>query len=598
VESVEVDLGAVARVERTIGRRGKEWLRSPYTGVAGSIGAAAPIPVVEPEKDGENVFSIYGADDATVSVWLAGRRKPVAFSLGEAHAAGASQRCNLELVRLGGVKQWMQVEVLDGSTGQPTPARIHISGAAGEYIAPHGHHEVINDNWFEDYGADVKICGRNYAYVPGVFTTDLPTGDLYIELVKGFEYTPTRCKVTVRPGQKKLTLRVDRWKDLRSQGWVTADTHVHFISPHTAWLEAQCEGVNLVNLLATQWGRLFTNVGDITGRPGVAENDTLVWVGTENRNHMLGHINLLGAKGLPVFPLCTGGPRESWLGDPDYRTLTEWARECRKKQGVAVRAHFPFWGFTEDPVLVVMDAVDALEIRIGPEEDFPLQEWYRYLNNGYRVAVAGGTDKMGANCEIGRLRTYAHLDKDRPFTFENWAAAVRAGRTFATTGPLLDLQVEGRLAGDTLRLPPRGGKLHVHVAAESAWRLSRIEIVQNGRVVASESSRQGCRKLTVASSIPCAGSGWIAARCSGFRGSPSGYMAAHTSPVYVTCGRQRPFDGPALEHMLDVTRCGVEYLETLSTRLSNRDQERMLRIYREAERRLCRRLRVARLQRT
>ena len=35
---------------------------------------------------------------------------------------------------------------------------------------------------------------------------------------------------------------------------MTADTHVHFLSPSTAVLEAQAEGLNLVNLLAAQWG--------------------------------------------------------------------------------------------------------------------------------------------------------------------------------------------------------------------------------------------------------------------------------------------------------------------------------------------------------
>ena len=587
VRSVDVDLGGVARVDHTIGPRGKDWLKSPYTGVLAQFGGP---DVVEPEKDGEDIYSIHGARDATVSVKLAGRSKPVDFSLGEAYETGSSKRGRIELQRLGGRKQWMQVEIIDGNTGKPTPARLHISGAAGEYIAPYGHHEQVNANWFEDYGADLKIGNRSFAYVPGVFTTDLPAGDLYIELFKGFEYTPARCKVTVRPGQKKLRLRVSRWKDLRSQGWVTADTHVHFLSPRTAWLEAQCEGVNVVNLLASQWGRLFTNVGDISGRVGVVEDDTIVWVGTENRNHMLGHISMLGTKGLPVFPMCCGGVAESWVGDPEFRTLTEWALECKDKDGVVVRPHFPACGFTEDPVLAVMGVLDAVEIRVGPNADFPLQEWYRYLNNGYRVAVAGGTDKMGAYNALGSLRTYAQLDRNRPFTYDNWARAVRAGRTFATTGPLMDFEVEGRRIGESIALPTGGGRLAMRAVAESAWPLGRIEIVYNGNVVASESSRTGAGRLVASAKIPVHRSGWFAARCMGHDASPAGHMAAHTSPVYVTCGRQRPYDGPALQHMLNLTRGGIEYLETLSTRFSERDQERMIRIYRTVERHLQGRL--------
>jgi hypothetical protein len=52
----------------------------------------------------------------------------------------------------------------------------------------------------------------------------------------------------------------------RERGWVTADTHVHFLSPMSAMLEGAAEGVNVVNLLASQWGELMTNVGDFDGR--------------------------------------------------------------------------------------------------------------------------------------------------------------------------------------------------------------------------------------------------------------------------------------------------------------------------------------------
>ena len=77
-------------------------------------------------------------------------------------------------------------------------------------------------------GADVVFGGRNYAYVPGTFTTDMPVGDVYVELYKGFEYTPVRTKVRIRPGQKRLTLRVKRWKDLRSTGWVRSNPRSSF----------------------------------------------------------------------------------------------------------------------------------------------------------------------------------------------------------------------------------------------------------------------------------------------------------------------------------------------------------------------------------
>ena len=585
VKDAEVNLGGVTHIEQTSGPRGAKWLKSPYAGLHRAE---------EPRVGAENLVEAFGSEDATVSVTLEGKRQPLMFSLGEAFHRGQAPATSgkAKLQALGKTRQWMKVVVRDAATGKPTPARIHISGSRGEYIAPYGHHAQINPGWFMDYGADVIAGGRNFAYVPGEFTTDLPVGDLYVEIFKGFEYTPTRQKVSVTPGQRTLELSVARETDWRRSGWVTADTHVHFISPHTAWLQAQGEGVNVVNLLASQWGRLFTNVGDITGRVGVVQDDTIVYVGTENRNHMLGHMSMLGTKGLPVYPMCCGGPGESWLGDPDFRLLAEWALENKRKGGVVIRPHYPYCGHTEDPVPILKGLVDALEIRDLRGTDFPTQEWYRYLNCGYRVAVCGGTDKMGAYCPLGWMRTYALLDTNRPFDYGQWAEAVRAGRTFSTTGPLIDITADGRRVGDTIVLPPSGGTIEVEAHAESAWPLGQLELVYNGRVVGGRKASKGAKRLCARVKVKADRSGWLAARCAGWDKHPGGYIAAHTSPIYLKCGDTRAFDGAAAQHMLALVEGGIEYLQTLSTAFDEASRKRMVKLFKEAQRELEGRLLV------
>ena len=74
--------------------------------------------------------------------------------------------------------------------------------------------------------------------------------------------------------------------------------------------------------------------------PG-GDGEYLVRVGTENRQHVLGHISLLGYRGRIIAPMTTGGPDESALGDPIEILLTEWARQCRKQGGLVVLPHFP-----------------------------------------------------------------------------------------------------------------------------------------------------------------------------------------------------------------------------------------------------------------
>ena len=577
VAQAEVDLGGVVRTQRTLGPRGKKWMTSPYTGLVDG----------EPEWGGDDLLEIHGAPDAIVAVTLEGKKKPLKFSLGEAFHEGKSASGSASLQVLGKRRQWMKVRVTDSSTGKPTPVRIHFSGPSGEYIAPYGHHEQINANWFEDYGADVLVGNRSYAYVHGEFTTDMPVGDVYVEMSKGYEYAPVRMKVTIKPGQEVLDLEIGRWKDLRSAGWVTADTHVHFISPHTAWLEAQAEGVNVVNLLASQWGRLFTNVGDLTGKVGINENDTIVYAGTENRNHMLGHMSMLGTQGLPVYPMCCGGPSEAAIGDPDFLAMAEWALENKRKGGVVVRPHFPGCGHTEDPVPILKGLVDALEIRLN---EFAIQEWYRYLNCGYRVAVVGGTDKMGAYCALGWLRTYAKLDTNEAFTYDNWADAVRAGRTISTNGPLIDLKVDGKSIGDSIQMPAGGGTVEAQATAECFSPLGKLEIIVNGQAAAGEEAPKGSKALQIKQKIKIRGSGWIAARCTARPDLPGAYLAAHTSPIYVKCGDTRAFSGPAAEHMLALVEGGIEYLNTISTAFDESSRKRMVKLFREAREELKGRL--------
>ncbi|NQU40894.1 MAG: hypothetical protein HQ523_13160 [Lentisphaerae bacterium] len=205
------------------------------------------------------------------------------------------------------------VHVIDKTTRHPVGVRIHFHGEAGEYLHPKGYHRKVNAEWFEDHYAEFRNKANQYVYIRGQCTIDLPIGKVYIEITRGCEVTPVREVFEVHPDTDAITFELERIIDWRGRGWVTADTHVHFLPPTTAVLEGEAEDINVVNVLASQWGEMSSNVGDFDGgtthtntQPG--NNGSLMCrVGSENRMPTLGHISLLGYTGELIHPLSSGG---------------------------------------------------------------------------------------------------------------------------------------------------------------------------------------------------------------------------------------------------------------------------------------------------
>lgn len=570
---IDVDLGVVARSYVLPEFDSKAWLAAPGKGLGERE---------KPVQGGRHLYAeVTASPEATLRLIDMKIGAHYDFDLGrvvpgkelEARPAGA----RVEILER--EKVWLHGQVVDQATGRPTPVRLAFRSKEGRYIPPYGHRAEINDAWFQDYGADVKLMDSSFAYVDGTFQVELPVGEVYVEMTKGFEYEPVRKKLNIETGQRELNLEIKRHVDFRSQGWVTADTHVHFISPSTAILEGQAEGLNLVNLLAAQWGDLFTNVGDLAHGPLTSgDGETVVWVGTENRQHILGHLALLGGRGRPVYPMSASGPGESYLGDPLWTSLADWADACRKREGLVVAVHFPY-PTAELAADIVLGKIDAVELYPYGEHFNTLRfyDWYRYLNCGYRLPAVGGTDKMGAYMPVGANRTYAYVGQEE-FNFANWAKAVRKGNTFMTTGPLVVFRADGHTPGEEITLGAGGGTIEVEAVAKSFVPFHRLEVVLNGRVVASREEHAGTREMTLRENVRAPGPGWLAARCASRFGPTTAWglgIQAHTSPVYVRVPGKDLFSAPAAAYVLTLIDGAETWVENLAIRP---DPERFARL--------------------
>ena len=565
--AVSVDRGLAGFTFALPASSPEEFLAAPLRGF-GERANTRPSP---------SVARVTAVPSASLRVGL-GDRELASVRWGDLLAAGRvspSPGLSVEVTEPG--RNWVRTTVVDDVTGETVPCRVHFRSVQGVPHAPHGHHAHVNSStgtWHQDVGGDLRLGQIAYAYTDGTCEGWLPHGDVIVDVAQGFEYVPLRTTIRVEPGQQELTLRLRRWIDMNADGWYSGDTHVHFVSPSGGATEARGEGVNVVNLLQAQWGSLFTNTEDFTGGPYChPDGRTIVYASQENRQHVSGHMSLLGLK-RPVMPWSSDGLGEAELGGAMETTMSDWADRAHRQGGTVVTPHFPSPN-GETAALIATGRTDAIEmIRHGRYEH---ATWYRYLNAGYRLPLVGGTDKMSADTAVGLYRTYVHLPPGEAFTFDAWCAALRAGRTFHSGGPILRFSVDGHEVGDTVALPAGGGDVEVVASAESIFPIGGLEIVHDGRVAASTAAVEasdGRWRVSLRERLRVTTHGWLAARVGGtdywdtirHHDSWARPIFGHTSPVYVAVGGQWwRHDDDVARSMLTLIDGALGYIRTVST---------------------------------
>lgn len=130
---------------------------------------------------------------------------------------------------------------------------------------------------------------------------------------------------------------------------------------------------------------------------------------------------------------------------------------------------------------------DAVEVMNG--ESFSQyrkvrEAWYSLLAQGFRRTATGNSDTHGPDEEAGYPRNYVHAEGD--FELEAFNAAIREGRLFATTGPLITrFRAGGGGLGESVTA--RDGRIQVEIAVAAApWvPVDEVRLLANGEVVRS-----------------------------------------------------------------------------------------------------------------
>jgi TolB protein len=446
------------------------------------------------------------------------------------------------------------------SQGRPTAARVSVTDAGGRFYAPahawtHLGEFDRNENPFE----------ARYFHTAGEERIEVPAGRVQVDVMKGFERSPVRRTLAVERGSSAevaIVLPEQPWPAGEGERWVSADVHVHMNygghyrnTPAHLVLQAQAEDVGIIyNLLVNKEQRVPDIAYSGRGVDPASTANTLVVHSQEFHTSYWGHLGILGPHGPMLLPGYAGYPNTAAASL--YPTNADVA-DLGHAEGALIGYVHPYeeppaplthpvhTDADELPVDVALGKVDYMEIVSFADHQATAAVWYRLLNLGFHIPAAGGTDAM-ANYAIlrgpvGLNRVYARVPAG-PLSSEAWLAALRAGRSFATNGPLLDFSLADLSVGSTLELQGTQ-RVVFHARMRSIVPLDHAQIVCNGRI-ARELTLGGHRDTLEASgSLPLEASGWCVLRAFTAKAEYpvlDNFVYATTSPIYFSLRGARP----------------------------------------------------------
>ena len=428
--------------------------------------------------------------------------------------------------------------------GKPTVARVYITDDMGR------PHLVAGAIRYSRQGEDHSIVDRRA-------TVELLPGKYKVRAEKGAEFRAIEKKIELTPGKPvHLELDVPQFYNMNERGWYSGDLHIHR-NPSDMPLAVRAEELNIAPIITRHVG----GEGELPPFP---------------RNHLvpLSDRSFLSLQNQEVERLWKGHGAVMLLNTPQpadpylsvlFPMEQEYCRQARA-QGGFVDAEKPIW--KNVPVNVALGLVDAVGIvnnhfrprtvlleaeKYGSmERDKPVYktipgfaEWmmdlyYSFLDCGFRIPVSAGSASGVVPSWPGYARVYVHLSG--PFTYSQWFADLKAGRSVATNGPLLTVFVNDHPPGNEVAWE---GPAEVTVAIEvhSQDKLDRTEIVFNGEVIRSFPGDGEVFRTAV--NLTVAEPGWLVVRS--FTPVTNTIRYAHSSPFYFLQNGKLPVRKPAAQ---------------------------------------------------
>lgn len=519
----------------------------------------------------------------------------------EAHELQGHQGPTYEItepIRIQEGQNYLKLCALEQETGLPTSARFSLVVDGKEFIP-----EALGAGGLRfvsiHTGKKQKFVAL-YARGLGEVEVLLPPGSQSgtVRLAKGLEYLPAEVPFKVSGVTTTVTAKLHRWTDIRSKGWLPAEEHLHYDRTEPAynkdWLTILAgddlayghflvlKGGNLPGIWASQYAY---------GEQGQASDGLrLICPGEEYRDSMQGHINLLGIREV-IPPILAGTPEHPY----HYPAFYDVLQRARDLGGLVGPAHGTALGRSPSGIAdTILSAVDFFEI--ANTHLYKTDVWYRLMNCGYIVPPAAGTDLPNYPFRdswqplLGEVRTYVCTGGKTDY--ESFKQAIKSGQVFVSSGPMIEISVDGVGPGGAVRLPKDGGEVHVTAKISGPRPLAAFELICNSEplnVKISKTKDGPIYRWTIDQQVRIEQSSWLAARGDGIEKQAlekhTGILQhtmAHTGAVCVLVSGKPIRSGPDAKFLIRHLRDQIEFYRDGAKYAKPEDRDRALGLFQSA----------------
>ena len=434
--------------------------------------------------------------------------------------------------------------------GKPVAARVFVTAENGRAYAP-------GDAWMEaddSFDRKERRSEAHYFDTKGISEVTVPAGKVQVGVMRGFEYRFEERSLEVVAGKTSevtIPLRRIEWKSPETR-WASGDAHVHMNyagtyrnTPSHLVEQAAAENLSIIENLVVNKEQRFPDIAYFSPKLDPAsDEERLLQHAQEFHTSYWGHLGLLNLTQNLILPGYAGYPNTDAASlFPANANVADLAHE----QGALVGYVHPLDSVPnpaknavtlELPADVALGKVDYIEVVGFSDHKSTAEVWYKLLNCGFRLPTAAGTDFMGNYASlrgpIGLNRVYADVPAG-PLKLEPWLQSIKAGRTFATNGPLLRFELGRETPGGEVHLDKKQDVLF-RAALGSIVPVDHLQIVCNGKVARELELSANRTSAFVEGRLPLESSGWCILRAFSDKAEYpilDLYPYATTSPVYV-----------------------------------------------------------------